>query len=64
MNLIMVFGTFVWCGLCVSVCKFTVSNALLMSSASVNVCSGCLVEVCCYGVVYVVLVVVFEAMLC
>ena len=32
----------VWCSLCVSVCMFTVSNILLMSSATVVVCSGVL----------------------
>ena len=31
---------FVWCSLCVSVCMLTVSNALLMSSATVIVRSG------------------------
>ena len=31
---------FVWCSLCVSVCMLTVSNALLMSSAIVNVRFG------------------------
>ena len=42
---------FVWCSLCVSVCMLTVSNALLMSSATVSVtmvlfmlCSAVLVE--------------------
>ena len=30
----------VWCSLCVSVCMFTVSNALLMSSTTVIVGSG------------------------
>ena len=40
MNLIMVCGMFVWCSLCVSVCMLTVSNALLMSSATVIVRSG------------------------
>ena len=34
MNLRMVYGMFVWCSLCVSVCMFTVSNALLISSAA------------------------------
>ena len=39
MYLIMVYGKFVWCGLCVSVCMFsvcmfTVSNALLMPNAT------------------------------
>ena len=40
MYLIMVSGMFVWCSLCVSVCLFTVSNALLMSSITVIVRSG------------------------
>ena len=42
MYLIMVCGMFVLCSLCVSVCMLTVSNALLMSSATVIVRSGCL----------------------
>ena len=37
MYLIMVCGMFVCCNLCESVCMFTVSNALLMSSATVIV---------------------------
>ena len=37
---------FAWCSLCVSVCMLTVSNALLMSSATVIVR--------CDGVIYVV----------
>ena len=37
MYLIIVCGMFVWCSLCVSVCMLTVSNALLMSSATVIV---------------------------
>ena len=41
MNLIMVGGMFVWCSsLCVRVCMLTVSNALLMFSATVIVRSG------------------------
>ena len=36
----MVCGMFVWCNLCVSVCMFTVSNALLTSSATAIVRSG------------------------
>ena len=36
----MVCGMFVWCSLCVRVCMLTVSNALLMSSATVSVRSG------------------------
>ena len=43
MYLIMVCGMFVWCSLCVSVCILcilTVSNVLLMSSATVIVSSG------------------------
>ena len=40
MNLIMVCGMFVWGSLCVNVCMLTVSNALLMSSATVIVRSG------------------------
>ena len=40
MYLIMVCGMFVWCSLCVSVCMLTVSNVLLMSSATVIVRSG------------------------
>ena len=40
MYLIMVCGMFVWCSLCVSVYMLTVSNALLMSSATVIVHSG------------------------
>ena len=35
-----VWDMFVWCSLCVSVCMLTVSNALLMSSATVIVHSG------------------------
>ena len=35
----MVCGMFVSCSLCVSVCMLTVSNAFLMSSATVIVCS-------------------------
>ena len=42
MNLIMVCVMFVWCSLCVSVCMLNVSNALLMSSATVIVRSGSL----------------------
>ena len=37
MHLKMVCGMFVWCSLCVGVCMFTVSNALLMSSATMIV---------------------------
>ena len=37
MYLIMVCGMFVLCSLCVSVCMLPVSNALLMSSATVIV---------------------------
>ena len=40
MNIIMVCGMFVWCSLYVNVCMLTVSNALLMSSATVIVRSG------------------------
>ena len=40
MHLIMVCGLIVWCRLCVSVCMLTVSNAVLMSSATVIVRSG------------------------
>ena len=40
MYFIMVCGMFVWCSLCMSVCMLTVSNALLMSSATVIVRSG------------------------
>ena len=40
MNLIMVCGIFVSCCLCVSVCMLTVSNVLLMSSATVIVRFG------------------------
>ena len=36
MNLIMVYGMFVWCNLCVSVYMLTGSNALLMSSTIVR----------------------------
>ena len=39
----MVCGIFVWYSLCVSVCMLTVSNAFLMSSATVIVRSGGLV---------------------
>ena len=39
-HLIMVCGMFVWCSLCVSVCMFTVLNALPMSSVTVIVHSG------------------------
>ena len=35
MYLTMACEMFVWCSLCVSVCMWTVSNALLMSSATV-----------------------------
>ena len=42
MNLRMVYGMIVCCSLCVSVCMFTVSKVLLMSSATVIVRSGCL----------------------
>ena len=38
MYLIMVCGMFIWCSLCV--CMLTVSNGLLMSSATVIVRSG------------------------
>ena len=56
MYLIMVCGMFVRRSLSVSVRMLTVSNALLMSSASVVVRSGglFLVEACCDRVVYVV----------
>ena len=40
MNLRMVYGMFIWCSLCVSVCMLIVLNALLMSSANVIVHSG------------------------
>ena len=40
MNLTMVCEMFVWCSLCVSVCTLTVSNALLVSSATVIMRSG------------------------
>ena len=40
MYLIMVCGMFVWCSLCVSVCMLTVSNDLLLSSATVIVLSS------------------------
>ena len=40
MYLIMVCGMLVWCTLCVNVCMLTMSNALLMSSATVIVCYG------------------------
>ena len=40
MNLIMVCGMFNCCSLCVNVCMFTVSNSLLISSATVIVRSG------------------------
>ena len=40
MNLRMTCEMFVWCSLCVSVCKLTVSNDFLMSSATVSVWSG------------------------
>ena len=40
MYLIMVCGMFDWCSLCVSVYMLIVSNALLMSSATVIVRSG------------------------
>ena len=40
MYLIMVCELFVWCSLCVRVCMLTVSNALLISSATVIVRSG------------------------
>ena len=37
MNLIIMCGMFVWYSLCVSVCMSTVSNAFLMSSATMIV---------------------------
>ena len=40
MYLNMVYGMFVWCSLCVSVCMLNVSNALYMSSVTVIVRSG------------------------
>ena len=42
MNFVMMCGMYVWCSLCVSLCMcmFAVSNALLMSSATVIVSSG------------------------
>ena len=40
MYLIMVCGKFGWCSLYVSVCMLTLSNALLMSSATVIMRSG------------------------
>ena len=40
MYLLIVCGMFVWYSLCVSVCMLTMSNALLMSSATVIVRSG------------------------
>ena len=40
MNLIMMCGMFVWCSLCMTVCMLTVSNVLLMSSATVIVRAG------------------------
>ena len=40
MNMIMMCGLFVCCSICVSVCILTVSNVLLMSSATVIVRSG------------------------
>ena len=40
MYLIMGCVMFVWCSSCMSVCMMTVSNALLMSSATVIVRSG------------------------
>ena len=46
MNLRMVVGMFVWCSFCVGVYMFTVSNDLLMSSATVIVCSGVLFWLC------------------
>ena len=69
MYLIMVCGMFVWCSLCVSVCIFTVSNTLLMSSATVIVRSGGLFWLKPVAMVLImlcsaVLVVAFEAMLC
>ena len=44
MYFIMVSGMFVWCSLCVNVCMLTVSNVLLMSSATVIVRSGSLLR--------------------
>ena len=71
MYLTIVCGMFVWCSICVSVRILTVSNALLMSSATVIVRSGGLpwLNPVAMGVVYVVKgcacrVVAFEAMLC
>ena len=39
MNLMIMFGMFVSVSLCISLCMFTVSNALLMSKATVR-CGG------------------------
>ena len=60
MYLIMVCGMFVWCSLCVSVCMLTVSNALLMSSATVIVRSGGLF---CLTLVAMVLYILCSAVL-
>ena len=66
MYLIMVCGMFVWCSLCVSVCKLTVSNALLTSSATVIVRSGDLFWLKPVAMVLIMLcsAVLVEAMLC
>ena len=52
----MVCGMFVWCSLCVSVYMLTVSNGLLMSSATVSVRSG--------GLFWLKLVAIVLFMLC
>ena len=54
MNLIMVCGMLVWCSLCMSVCMLTVSNAMLISCATVIVRSdGVCSELCpvCFPIV-------------
>ena len=40
MYFVIVLGVLVFCSLCMSVCRFTVSNAFVMSSATVTVLCG------------------------
>ena len=59
MNLVMVLGIIVCVSLSISVCMLIVSNAMLMSNATVTVCSGgsfwlknqFLVKICCNCIV-------------
>ena len=54
MNLMIVPGMLECSSFLISVCMFIVSKALLLSSATVIVRAGHLVEPFCYGVVYCV----------